>query len=374
MAILSYLRDGASYDDRKTQRVFIDTYVTHVLDKAPHIDFRPLWVGLKITPLCNMRCRHCWVGSGGVSRSTGELLRVIDRLKEMQVLHVTFSGGEPFLREDVFELVASVKRNRMCVEIFTNGSLITRETVDRLDEILDRSVDTIQISWDAATSATYSAQRGVDAFGPVVNAVRMLKRRGFNVRLNFTATSLNVSELFSAYELANHLGADVFSCSLVYGLGGGLSLVEAVEPLEFISQVHGCIEHQSVFGTRLRAFIPVACLSMLAGTTGSQPERCVFRNWEILTHWFINSSGDVYPNVTLEQPELGYGNIFDDDISRLLSGFNRIAPALSDRNLEDTKCASCTLVELCRGGDIGRTYRAYGGIAFPDPARGRTPG
>lgn len=90
----------------------------------------------------------------------------------------------------------------MCLEIFTNGSLINEDICKKLNKILDKNVDTIQISLDGSNKEYYLMQRKKDCFEKVI---KLLKKFGFTVGVNFTATNLNQSEIFNTFKLCNIL-------------------------------------------------------------------------------------------------------------------------------------------------------------------------
>ncbi|MDV5107207.1 hypothetical protein R2R32_16775 [Clostridium perfringens] len=57
--IFIYIENKHKFKDRSIEKIFIDTYKAKILNKVPENKIRPLWVGFKITPICNMKCEHC---------------------------------------------------------------------------------------------------------------------------------------------------------------------------------------------------------------------------------------------------------------------------------------------------------------------------
>ncbi len=103
---------------------------------------RLLSVHWELTHRCNERCRHCFlpVTAPGDPRdaarahqelSTGEALALIDQLAALGVLYVTFSGGEPLLRDDFFVLAEHVRRRHLALRVYTNGTLLTGRHLDQ---------------------------------------------------------------------------------------------------------------------------------------------------------------------------------------------------------------------------------------------------
>ena len=95
---------------------------------------RVLW---HITGQCNCDCRHCYMATRDwVDLPTDDLYGIVEQLKAMNVYAVSLTGGEPFCRPDLFEIVQRLDRAEIKVEgIFTNGTLLTKEILQRLEAI-----------------------------------------------------------------------------------------------------------------------------------------------------------------------------------------------------------------------------------------------
>ena len=87
-----------------------------------------------ITNRCNFKCRHCYVeaeSGNEVEPSTEEAKAIMDQLKEAKVFTLSFSGGEPLLRKDLYDLLQYATKS-FVVDVATNGSLIDEETAREL--------------------------------------------------------------------------------------------------------------------------------------------------------------------------------------------------------------------------------------------------
>jgi MoaA/NifB/PqqE/SkfB family radical SAM enzyme len=92
----------------------------------------PSVAGLELTYSCNVRCRHCYVnGLGGEELTLNEYRRLIDDLYDLGRFCLVFTGGEPLLRPDFFDIVAYANRKRFLKVLFTNGTLIDSLDNDR---------------------------------------------------------------------------------------------------------------------------------------------------------------------------------------------------------------------------------------------------
>ena len=91
------------------------------------------------TRTCNLRCRHCYMESDGQKYdgelTTEEAKRFIDGLAEFRVPVLLFSGGEPLIRPDFFELAEYARDKGVRPTLSTNGTLITREVAQRIKDL-----------------------------------------------------------------------------------------------------------------------------------------------------------------------------------------------------------------------------------------------
>jgi len=101
------------------------------------MEFHPKWVAWETTRRCNLRCVHCRSSSeaqvcGAPDFDTQTAFRVIDNLCAFASPVLVLSGGEPLLREDIFEIAAygTHKGLRMCMA--TNGTLVTDAICERI--------------------------------------------------------------------------------------------------------------------------------------------------------------------------------------------------------------------------------------------------
>ncbi|MCK9298854.1 MAG: radical SAM protein, partial [Methanoculleus sp.] len=116
-----------------------------------------------ITNRCNLLCSHCYIRAGpGQERenelTTKEGLHLIDDLAAMRVPLLLFSGGEPLIREDFWELAGHAKERGLVTALSTNGTLITPAVARRLR---DTGVEYAGVSLDGATAETHDGMRNV---------------------------------------------------------------------------------------------------------------------------------------------------------------------------------------------------------------------
>ena len=158
---------------------------------------RPIVVW-NVTHACNLACSHCYAAEGGGSElSTEEAKAVVGDLARFGVPVVLFSGGEPFMRRDVFDLAELAREKGMRVTFSTNGTLIDDAAADRLRDL---GVSYVGISIDGTEAVHDAFRRRKGAYRESVAAIRRLLARGVKVGLRVTMTRDNVAcipEIFS---------------------------------------------------------------------------------------------------------------------------------------------------------------------------------
>ncbi|ONG71195.1 hypothetical protein BKK42_04285 [Bacillus cereus] len=366
--ITTFLKEVSSYDleiDRKNSLKFI-RYLSNIWKDDPNINYNsPLWVGWKVTPRCDMECKHCWANLHGEDQSLEQMLNVAKKLADAGVIHITLTGGEPFMRKDLFQIIKYLKSRRIFIEIFSNGSLINSEKAKKLSSLLDLESDTVQISLDGACAETHDMQRKKGSFERVIKAIKNLKNNGIKVRVNYTATPINTNEIVDSYRLVSNLGIDIFSVTPVYPSGRGTEMVPSMNYSDYLDQVLSChkMKKNNEDLTSLRIFSPIP-LFYYSDKFIKKDVNSLFRLEEGHLYWSIDSIGDVYPSIDLYLPELLGGNIYKDSIQTIQSNFKRI---LGYRDLSNTKCSNCKHLSFCQGGDLGRVFRMYNHFNEKDP-------
>jgi len=179
--------------------------------RRPFVPGAPFLVVWDVTYACNLRCRHCYANAGRPlddELTTQEAKRVIDILRRAGVVAIAWSGGEPLVRPDIYELSRYAYESGFYVAMATNGTLIDEQTADRLWE---SGVRFLQISLDGASPETHDGFRGVPgAWERAVRGIKVAVKRGFFVNVATTATKLNYREIPQIVDLVRELGAQWF--------------------------------------------------------------------------------------------------------------------------------------------------------------------
>jgi radical SAM protein with 4Fe4S-binding SPASM domain len=157
---------------------------------------RALW---EVTRRCDLRCAHCLVegGAKGEELSTEEALSLADQLGVLGVHSVSLTGGEPLLREDIFEIAARVRKHGMLLRFSANGHLVDEAVVKAL---VDLETQSFSVSLDGL-KPTHDRLRmgekasGRSSFDRVCEAIEKLRKTSILTAVRTTIFKGNIDEL-----------------------------------------------------------------------------------------------------------------------------------------------------------------------------------
>jgi len=188
----------------------------------PHVMHTPRTVDIDLTARCNLRCRYCYffdnpaVAYEDVPARTWR--RFFDELGRLPVMNVVFAGGEPFIREDLQDLITGIAENRMRFAILSNGTLINNEIAAFIADT--GRCDYVQVSIDGADADTHDACRGTGAFDAAMLGLQTLLHHGVRAAVRVTIHRHNIHHLEAiAHLLLNELGLRSFGINSAGYLG-----------------------------------------------------------------------------------------------------------------------------------------------------------
>ncbi|MCP3967151.1 MAG: radical SAM protein [Lentisphaerae bacterium] len=193
-------------------------------------------VAWETTKRCGMNCRHCRAEAVDKSYSgelsTAEGFRLIDGLAEMGRCILILTGGEPMVREDIYELSAYAVSKGLDVVMAPCGSLVNPETVKLMKS---SGVRLISLSIDGPDAEIHDEFRGVKgAFQNVIDAAEYARAGEMPVQINTTVSKLNVNCLSEIHELVIGLKAQIWDLFFLVPTGRGAE----VRDLEINSAVY----------------------------------------------------------------------------------------------------------------------------------------
>ena len=185
------------------------------------------------TNQCNMLCDHCYREAGTRAEeelSTGEGKRMIEEIARAGFKIMIFSGGEPLMREDIFELVEHATLQGLRPVLGSNGTLITRETARRL---LLAGAMGIGISLDSTDQERHDRfRRYPGAWEGALRGMRNCREEGLAFQVHTTAMEWNHDEIEALTDLAVELGAVAHHIFFLVPTGRAVNIEEEALRLE----------------------------------------------------------------------------------------------------------------------------------------------
>ncbi len=160
-------------------------------------------IAFNCTSRCNLLCRHCYSSSQANHSSdeltTTEAKELLSQLAEVNCPVVLFSGGEPLLRGDLFELLAEAKRLGLRAVISSNGTLIDSATAEQLANI---DVSYVGISIDGQEAFHDNFRRAPGCFKAAMIGIKNCKKAEIKTGLRFTITKANAEQIPAVFDIA----------------------------------------------------------------------------------------------------------------------------------------------------------------------------
>ncbi|RPJ17873.1 MAG: radical SAM protein [Chloroflexi bacterium] len=161
---------------------------------------------------CNLKCSYCVAKSGpGVPRRAlglANVQRLVDEAVGLGFSDVFFTGGEPFILDDIYEMLAYAA-TRIKTTVLTNAMLLRGARLERLvsvAETVPKENLIVQVSLDGGRPEDHDAYRGKGTWEKTVEGIRSLQEQGFRVRLGTTETPVNSTHLSKLCEFHRSLG------------------------------------------------------------------------------------------------------------------------------------------------------------------------
>ena len=169
-----------------------------------------LRVMFELTYRCNFKCKHCYVPQGFKKKSrqeltTEEVIYVLDQLADIGCFYLGFTGGEPFLREDIFDILWHAKKKGFQIIIYTNGSLIDEDKAQRLQRLSPNKVD---ITIPAMSKDIFERITGLKGSrDKVFEAIKLLDKKEISLGFKTCVLKGNEFEIKKIKDFSNRLGA-----------------------------------------------------------------------------------------------------------------------------------------------------------------------
>jgi radical SAM protein with 4Fe4S-binding SPASM domain len=304
----------------------------------------PLRMDLALTFRCQNNCVHCYAGG---PHETDELMteqwkQVIDRLHDIGVFILTFTGGEPTLHEDLPELLLYAQNKGIVTGLITNGRrLKDRGYVERLEK---SGLDFVQVtleSHEAKIHDLMTASKG--SWKETVAGIKNAVKTHIYVTTNTTLSKYNASGFLETMDFLRDLGVAAFGCnSLIYSGKANKVSDEFALPVETLNELLPKIRDKAnQLKLRFLWYTPTKYCRLDPVKLGLGVKSCTAANINMC----VGPSGDVYPCQSYFE---SLGSILKDDWSKIWN--NSLAVKIRKREYVAPKCKDCPQLQVCGGG------------------------
>ena len=327
---------------------------------------RELW--LQINNACNLSCAHCLVSSGP-GKEPGlpleSLLSIVDRAVQLGLERLYITGGEPFVRRDLFALLHHATETQGLEVIVLTNATVFQGHIRAEIGALDRSRVRFQVSVDGASPETNDPVRGAGTFAEALDGARLLADLGYDVAFTTVTTKRNLPELPALPGIAKTAGAKSQHLMWTHKRGRAAASLNGFFPgvPELIAAVHRTADAADAAGVALDNVEAVK--RRVNGVPGVKYD---FGNggWDSLC---VNFDGKVYPTAALaNEPALYCGDATGQDLAEILEGSPVVRRLRSASVAEKPAMAGDPFRFLTGGGDWEHAWSfSEGDPLAPDP-------
>jgi heme b synthase len=329
----------------------------------------------EVTRRCNLACLHCRAAAGlgpyPGELTTAEGLALLNDLAAMGQVVVILTGGEPLLRDDIYDLTAHGAKLGLRMVMAVNGTLLTPAIAARLKEV---GVQRVSISIDGATAASHDHLRAVEgAYAGALAGIAACRQAGLPFQINTTVTRSNLTELPAIFEFAISLNAAALHVFVLVPTGRGeLIRDQLLSPQEYEETLRWLLNRQQ----EGRLFIKPTCAPQYyrlwrqdAQARGEKINPAT-HGLEAMTKGCLGGQGFAFVSYRGEVQPCGYlelmaGNIRENPFPEIWAN----SPLFQQLRAVDEyrgKCRRCQYRKVC-GGCRARAYALTGDVLAEDP-------
>jgi radical SAM protein with 4Fe4S-binding SPASM domain len=303
----------------------------------------PLRMDLALTFRCQNDCVHCYAGGPHETPelTTEQWKSVIDKLSEIGVFILTFTGGEPTLREDLPELLLYAQNKGLVTGLISNGrKLKDKAYVDMLER---SGLDFVQITLESHKPQVHDAM--TDAKGSwmeTVAGIRNAVQSQIYVSTNTTLSKQNAAEFLTTIDYIKGLGVDAFGCnSLIYSGKAPAASEEFALSIDDLNSLLPKIRDKAqMVNLKFLWYTPTQYCQFDPVQLGLGVKTCT----AAMINACVGPNGDVYPCQSYFE---SLGNILTEPWTKIWH--HPLAEKLRKREYAEEKCRDCSQLQVCGG-------------------------
>jgi radical SAM protein with 4Fe4S-binding SPASM domain len=304
----------------------------------------PLRMDMALTFKCQNNCIHCYAGGPHETPelTTQQWKEVIDRLSDIGLFILTFTGGEPTLRQDLPELLLYAQNKGMVTGLITNGRNLKDKAY--VDELEKAGLDFVQVTLESHKPTVHDLMTAASgSWKETVAGIRNTVNSKIYVTTNTTLSKHNATDFLDTIDFIKGLGVNAFGCnSLIYsGKANSVSQEFAltIEDLDaLLPKIRGKAQ---LLGLKFLWYTPTQYCRFDPVQNGLGVKSCT----AALINMCVGPNGDVYPCQSYFE---SLGDILAD---KWISIWNHpTAQKIRSRAYAEPKCKDCPQLQVCGGG------------------------
>lgn len=304
----------------------------------------PLRMDLALTYRCNNKCNHCYNQPNSVNATELDIETwklILERLWDISIPHVTFTGGEPTLRPDLPDLIDHAENIGIVTGLVTNGRNL--KDIPYVTKLVDNGLDHIQITLESSDEAIHNKMVGnTQAWTETVKGIKNAVDTPIYTLTNTTLTRLNVHTIEDTVEFLGSLNVEQFACNSIIYAGKGKNISEiALTENELIPILESIQDIAEDCGMDFIWYTPTRYCELDPNNHGLGAKRCSASFLAMA----IEPNGTVIPCQSYYH---GLGHILNDSWESIWN--NPVSKSLRDHSNVPDECKPCGLLDLCGGG------------------------
>jgi radical SAM protein with 4Fe4S-binding SPASM domain len=302
----------------------------------------PYRMDLAVTYRCNNDCAHCYNARerNFPELSTQQWFKIIDRLWELGVPHIVFTGGEATLRNDLPQLIHHAESNGQITGLNTNARRLIDK--DYIKQLVDAGLDHVQITVESCMPEIHDEMmRAKGAFNQTITGLKNALDTKLYVMTNTTMLRTNVQTIPATLDFLADIGVPTIGLNALILSGHGLTVGTGLQESELQPILDIATQKTGERGQKLIWYTPTQYCQFDPTASNLGVKGCTAALYSMC----IESNGNVLPCQSYYHP---LGNMLTDTWDSIWN--HKLSTQLRERQNLPAKCENCSLVAECGGG------------------------
>ena len=323
--------------------IYYGKHTPRIDDSVPNV---PDFIYWETSFGCNLRCVYCYMSAAKSKPdelTTEEALEMISEMAALGVRCLVFTGGEPLLRKDIWQLAEFAKSKNLTTQVITNATLV--KSIEIAEKIRN-CFDNVTTSLDGACPEHNDLHRGQGSFEVIVKGIQNLNQVGIKPIINSAISKHNVENVSELLDFVEQNFEVRYHRTIpISKIGRGHATEYDLEDWKNYKKLHNATT-KKVFEKESNNL--EVLMKEFQRDSFLPRKNCGMGSGEI----YIDSRGNVYPCKLVTTPEWYSGNIRETPLTQILNAL----PLQKSRDLSVSDiegCRTCMIRRLCGGGCRG---------------------